>query len=158
MRVRLAQRGVPENDRDARAGQVMATFGSLGVHTDIAGGMEAVRAQGVRLVTLCHGSASVAEGLLNRAGLADSVDMLLSVEDASAWKPHPSSYGYALASCEVAAGDAMLVAVHPWDIDGAARAGLRIGWLNRRGARYPAYFDAAEVEAVDLVELTRRWR
>jgi 2-haloacid dehalogenase len=120
--------------------------------------MEAVRAQGVRLVTLCHGSASVAEGLLNRAGLADSVDMLLSVEDASAWKPHPSSYGYALASCEVAAGDAMLVAVHPWDIDGAARAGLRIGWLNRRGARYPAYFDAAEVEAVDLVELTRRWR
>ncbi len=39
-----------------------------------------------------------------------------------------------------------------------ARAGLRIGWLNRRGACYPAYFDAAEVEAVDLVELTRRWR
>ena len=52
----------------------------------------------------------------------------------------------------------MLVAVHPWDIDGAARAGLRIGWLNRRGACYPAYFDAAEVEAVDLVELTGRWR
>ena len=40
----------------------MATFGSLGVHTDIAGGTEAVRAHGVGLVTLCHGSASVAEG------------------------------------------------------------------------------------------------
>jgi len=38
----------------------MATLGSL--DTDIAGGTEAVRAHGVGLVTLCHGSASVAEG------------------------------------------------------------------------------------------------
>jgi len=30
--------------------------------------------------------------------------------------------------------------------------------VDRRGACYPAYFDAAEVEAVDLVELTGRWR
>jgi 2-haloacid dehalogenase len=49
----------------------------------------------------------------------------------------------------------MLVSVHPWDIDGAARAGLRTGWLNRNGARYPSYFTAPDVEATDLPALAR---
>lgn len=46
----------------------------------------------------------------------------------------------------------MLVAVHPWDIHGAA-AGLRTAWINRTGATYPSYFRAAEIEAKDLVDL-----
>ena len=32
----------------------------------------------------------------------------------------------------------MLVAVHPWDIDGASRAGLVTAWLNRSGGPYPS--------------------
>jgi 2-haloacid dehalogenase len=52
----------------------------------------------------------------------------------------------------------MLVAVHPWDIDGAARAGLHTGWLNRDGSRYPSYFTAPDVVATDLVELAASWR
>jgi 2-haloacid dehalogenase len=49
----------------------------------------------------------------------------------------------------------MLVAVHPWDVDGAARAGLRTAWLNRKEAPYPAHFRRAEVEVTDLVGLAR---
>ena len=44
----------------------------------------------------------------------------MSVEATTAWKPHPDSYAYALTKCGVTAGEAMLVAVHPWDIHGAA--------------------------------------
>jgi FMN phosphatase YigB (HAD superfamily) len=28
----------------------------------------------------------------------------------------------------------------PWDIGGAARAGMNTAWINRTGAPYPAYF------------------
>lgn len=52
----------------------------------------------------------------------------------------------------------LLVGVHPWDVDGAARAGLRSGWVNRNGARYPSYFRTPDVEAPDLVELARALR
>lgn len=45
-----------------------------------------------------------------RPGL-HSIEMLVSVEGASVWKPHPGSHGYALASCDVAADETMLVAV-----------------------------------------------
>ena len=82
----------------------------------------------------------------------------MSVEAASAWKPHPASYAYALSTCGVPASEALLIAVHPWDIDGAARAGLRTGWLNRNGARYPSYFTTPDLEAPVLVELAHALR
>lgn len=31
----------------------------------------------------------------------------------------------------------MLVAVHPWDVDGAARADMSTACINRTGPRYP---------------------
>ena len=50
----------------------------------------------------------------------------------------------------------MLVAVHPWDLDGAARAGLRTAWVDRGGAPYPRSFTDPEVRATDLVDLARQ--
>lgn len=55
----------------------------------------------------------MAQGLLERAGLSDDLERLLSVEDAPAWKPDPDSYAYALSVCGVTAGEAMLVAGTP---------------------------------------------
>lgn len=158
LRVRLAASGTPATELNSAVGEVMGTFGGLQVHPDVVEGVHALRELGVRLVTLTNGSTGVAEGLLDRAGLTDAFSRLLSVEDASAWKPHPASYAHALSTCGVAPGDALLIAVHPWDIDGAARAGLRTGWVNRNGGRYPSYFTAPDLEASDLVELARALR
>jgi 2-haloacid dehalogenase len=158
LRVRLAALDLAGTALDSAVSAVMGTFGDLEVHPDVVEGVRAVRELGVRLVTLSNGSTAVAEGLLDRAGLSDAFERLLSVEDTSAWKPHPASYAHALSTCGVAADDAMLVAVHPWDIDGAARAGLRSGWLNRTEARYPSYFTAPDVEVADLPGLARALR
>ena len=49
--------------------------------------------------------------------------------------------------------DATLVAVHPWDIDGAARAGLRTAWINRTGALYPAHLTAPDRTVATVAEL-----
>jgi 2-haloacid dehalogenase len=43
-----------------------------------------------------------------------------------------------------------LVAVHPWDIDGAKRAGLQAVWLNRHNDRYPEFFHAPDARGVTL--------
>lgn len=155
LRVRLAAREGSREDVQSEVDRVMSTLTSLPVHPDVVAGIKALRESGIRMTTLSNGPTRVAEGLLDRAGVSDAVERLLSVEDAGVWKPHPASYAYALAECGVSADEAMLVAVHPWDIDGAGRAGLRTGWLNRSGARYPSYFRAPEVEAVDLTQLAR---
>lgn len=152
LRLRLRGR-CPDDDLDRRVDTVMAAFGQLGVHPDVVDGIRSLRAAGIRLVTLSNGSTSVAEGLLQRAGVGDEFEALMSVADGPSWKPAAGSYRRALEVCGVPADETMLVAVHPWDIDGAARAGLRTGWLRRQATGYPSYFRAPEVEAADLREL-----
>ena len=137
---------------------VMAGFAGLGVHPDVPDGIAALHARGLRLVTLSNGAASVAEALLERAGIRHYFEATLSVEQAGVWKPAAGAYAYALERCAVDPGDALLVAVHPWDIDGAARVGLGTAWINRTGGPYPTYFEAPGLAARSLVDLADRLR
>lgn len=132
---------------------ILAGFDELTVHRDVLDGLPSLKALGYRLITLSNGAAGVAEDLLDRAGLVGLFEALLSVEDAGAWKPAESAYLYATARCRVELDEMMLVAVHPWDIDGATRAGMRTAWINRTGAAYPDYFLPPTVEAVSLLHL-----
>ena len=47
------------------------------------------------------------------------------------------AYAYALEECGVEPMDAMLVAVHPRDIDGARRAGLATAWIDGKTLYLP---------------------
>ncbi|WP_323791322.1 haloacid dehalogenase type II [Nocardioides sp.] len=138
---------------DDAVSHVLSGFGALDVHPDVADGVRSLAADGHRLVTLSNGSASVAEKLLEAAGLREHFEALLSVEDAGVWKPAAGAYAYALERCGVEAADAVLVAVHPWDIDGAARAGLRTAWIDRNGSTYPDHFTAPDHHVTSLDEL-----
>lgn len=137
---------------------IMAGFTGLAVHPDVLDGIRALSALGIRLVTLSNGATSVAEGLFDRAGIRDQFEALLSVEHAGTWKPAAGAYAYALERCGVDPEDAMLVAVHPWDIDGAARAGLATAWIDRSGAPYPEYFKTPDLAPRSLVELADQLR
>ncbi|MFC8410025.1 haloacid dehalogenase type II [Arthrobacter sp. NPDC057259] len=132
---------------------VMDGFGSLDVHSDVPDGIRSLADAGYRLVTLSNGSARIAGKLLDDAGIRESFEALLSVEDAPAWKPARASYEYAASRLGVEPGEMLLVAVHPWDIHGAARAGLRTAWLNRSGGGYPAHFEAPDITVAALTEL-----
>ena len=138
---------------DAAVEHVMHGFSSLSVHPDVVAGVEQMGELGLRLVTLSNGSAQVAAGLLERAGIADRFERLLSVEQAGQWEPAPSSYAYAARECAVEPARMMLVAVHAWDIDGAHRAGLSTAWIDRTGAPYPAVCSPPAVQAASLVDL-----
>lgn len=132
---------------------VMDGFAGLPVHADVVEGIDSLRGLGIRLVTLSNGSSSVAEALFDRAGIRSHFEALLSVEGAGLWKPAADAYAHALERCDVDPMDAMLVAVHPWDIDGAARAGLATAWINRTGGRYPEYFRTPDLRVGSLTEL-----
>lgn len=142
-----------DRELDAAVDHVMSGFNQLGVHADVVAGVAALRAAGRRLVTLSNGSAQVAETLLTTAGIRDSFEHLLSVEDAGIWKPAAGAYHHAARMCGSAASDMVLVSVHPWDIDGAARAGLGTAWLDRHHSHYPRYFTPPDHTVHDLSDL-----
>lgn len=145
--------GTSEADLAAAVDHVVGGFTGLGVHPDVVEGVRALRARGLRLVTLSNGSASIAESLLTRAGLRDEFDLLLSVDDAGVWKPAQEAYWYAATVCGVDLASMLMVAVHPWDLDGASRAGMSTAWLNRSGVAYPDHFRAPTVSVATLPEL-----
>lgn len=142
-----------DRDVDDAVEHVMAGFTSLDLHPDVADGVRGLRASGLRLVTLTNGAASVPRGLLERAGLLAEFEALLSVEDARIWKPARGAYEHAAKSCGTEPHDMLLVAVHPWDIDGASRAGMATAWIARAGGSYPDYFTAPTTTVGSLTEL-----
>lgn len=140
-------------DLGQAVGHIMAGMASLGLHPDVPDGVRTLRQAGYRLITLTNGSTRVAEKLFEPAGIREEFEALLSVENAPAWKPAPPSYGYAAQAIGAAPSEMLLVAVHPWDIHGAAKAGLQTAWINRAGARYPDYFTPPDHTVMLLTEL-----
>jgi 2-haloacid dehalogenase len=140
-------------DVAAAVEHIMSGFASLPVHPDVVEGIRSLRNLGIRLVTLSNGSTAVAQGLFDRNDIADCFERLLSVDQAPLWKPAEPAYSFALQACACPPSEAMLVAVHPWDIHGAHHTGLATAWINRTGVRYPTYFTAPDLKATSVVDL-----
>ena len=134
----------------------MSGFAQLRVHPDVPDGVRALRRSGRRLVTLTNGATQVAERLFGDAGILPEFERLLSVQDAPAWKPARAAYEYAGRTCGTELAEMILVAVHPWDIDGAARAGMSTAWINRTVGPYPDYFTAPTLTVATLPELAEQ--
>jgi 2-haloacid dehalogenase len=145
--------GVEGVDADVAIEQVLGAFATLDLHPDVSEGLRELHGRGTRMATLTNGSAAIPESLLSRAGVDDVMERFLSVDDAGIWKPHPDSYRYAAEVMGTVASDTMLVAAHPWDIDGAARAGLATAYVDRKGLPYPSHFKRADMEVSSLTEL-----
>jgi 2-haloacid dehalogenase len=157
--LRASLLGLPLNRTiDEAIEHIMGGFDELTVHHDVHDGIPTLAALDTRLVTLSNEAATVAQRLFERAGIGEHFERLLSVEDAGVWKPAPGAYAYAAQQCGVEPIDMMLVAVHPWDIDGAHRAGLRTAWINRTGATYPNYFAGPTLEATSVSHLAQLLR
>ncbi|MDQ3612164.1 MAG: haloacid dehalogenase type II [Actinomycetota bacterium] len=140
---------------DEAVGGVLDGIKALDVHADVPDGLRAFSDAGVRVVTLTNGSLAQSEQLLERAGVADLVERRLSVDDAGWWKPHPDAYRYASEQCSVPLERCAMVAVHPWDLHGAAGVGMTTGWIDRRGTPWPVIFEQPSVTGATLTDVAR---
>lgn len=141
---------------DEATAAVLETFLGLDVHPDVPDGLRAVSDAGLRQATLSNGSAAVAESLLGRAGVRAELEALLSVEDAGIWKPAAGAYLYACRTLDVPPERTLMVAVHPWDLHGARRAGLRTAFLDRSGSTpWPDAFERPDVVVRSVAECAR---
>lgn len=136
---------LPEAGVDDAVTHVLSAFTALDPHADVVPGLQALADAGHRVLTLSNGAAAVAESLLERAGARHLVERCLSVDDAGAWKPAPQAYEYAAAVTGVPLTEMVMVAVHPWDLEGARTVGMRTVYVNRSGARYPTHLSEPDL-------------
>lgn len=133
----------------ARA-DVLDAFSELSPHPDVEPALRRLTEAGLRVVTLTHGSAGVAEAALERGGITPLVEATLTSESIHAWKPAREVYLWAAGRCGVAPDRLALVAAHGWDVLGAQRAGLTGAWFPRSERVYPSVYAAPHVRADDL--------
>jgi 2-haloacid dehalogenase len=153
LRELLAHVASLNGDPDEAADHVLDALAELSLHDDVRPGLERLHEAGIRIVTLTNGSLYTTRRLLERGGVASYIEQWLSVEEGRRWKPAPEPYRMAGARCGVALEQVMLVAAHPWDVDGAKRAGLSAAWINRNEARYPQYLEQPDLSLSDFEAL-----
>lgn len=132
--------------------RVLDGMAALPPHPDVEAGLRRLHAAGIRLLALSNGGAEATAGLFEAAGLDGLLAGVVTTGEVGLSKPRGEVYAHALARSGVPASEAMLVAAHPWDIHGAAAAGLRTGYLARNGA-FPPVFRAPELGAATLPAL-----
>lgn len=80
------------------------------------------------------------------AGKAGRFDLVVTAEDAGAYKPDPRPYRLALSRLGLEGPDVLFVAGSAHDVGGAARAGMDVYWANRGAAPPPADARAIRTE------------
>jgi 2-haloacid dehalogenase len=71
----------------------------------------------------------------------------------AAFKPDPDVYAYALSELDEEPERVALIAIHPWDLAGAAHGGMRTAWVRHRPRVWPSVFPSPEVQADTLTDL-----
>lgn len=83
------------------------------------------------VVVLSNGNPEMLEALAENAGLADYLDDLVSAHEVRTFKPDPAVYENAADRLDRPLQDCQLVSSNPWDVAGAASAGMATAWVNR---------------------------
>jgi 2-haloacid dehalogenase len=122
----------------------------LPAHPEVDAALDRLRDAGFSLSAFTNSPHSVAAEQLTNAGLLDRFDMVLSVELAGRFKPHPDCYLAAASSLGVPIERIRLVAAHDWDVAGAIVAGGRGAFVARPRASYRSWLPAPDIEGADL--------
>jgi len=126
-------------ERDAeRDRRILGAFAELVPHDDVTPALERLQAAGARSLFLSNGSRTNTLKLIERAGLHGLVDQLITIEDVGIWKPRRELYVAALEKADASPANAIMVAAHAWDVQGAMNAGLKGAWISRQDRSYHA--------------------
>ena len=119
---------------EAERGQFNRVWHRLDPWPDAVAGLTRLKARFV-VSTLSNGNIALLVNMAKRAGLP--WDCVLSAEIMKHYKPDPEVYQGAAALLGIARHELLMVAAHPSDLRGAARAGLRTALVHRPLERGP---------------------
>jgi len=135
---------------------ILTPLRSLPAHPDVAMGLAALKAQGYKLVTLTNSSLTGVRQQLKNSNLSQYFDANLSIESVGVFKPHLSTYQWAIKELNVNTNEALMVAAHGWDIAGASKAGLQTAFIRRANKVLFPIADKPDYTVLDVNELAKR--
>ena len=138
---------------EALRANLMEAYLTLDTYPEVQETLATLRAHGLRTAILSNGESSMLDAAVEAAGIADSLDAVLSVEEVGIYKPHPSVYQLVVDRLGVEAANVSFQSSNAWDANGAAAFGFRVAWCNRFGQGQERVPEAPDAEIATLAEL-----
>ena len=139
-------------DEELRAG-LMDAYRTLDAYPEVPQTLATLRAHGLKCAILSNGEPGMLEPAVAAAGIADSLDAVLSVDEVGIYKPHPSVYQLVVDRLGVPAAAVSFQSSNAWDANGAAAFGFRVAWCNRFGQGPERVPEAPDAEITTLAAL-----
>lgn len=121
-----------DGDRELRE-RLLALYWELSAFAEVPAMLAALKANGMNTAILSNGSPDMLNGAVQSAGIGESLDDVLSVQDIGIFKPHKSVYDMVGARFNCAPNQVLFVSSNCWDACAAAGNGFYTTWVNRNG-------------------------
>lgn len=143
-------------DRGGLHDKLMQLYLTLDAFPEVPSVLERLKRAGMRIAILSNGSPRMLDPLVRAAGLGELLDVVLSVEDAGAFKTHPKVYQLALDLLGLPAKAISFQSSNAWDAWAASAFGMQVVWCNRyrqQPERLPGQPDREISTLAELPEL-----
>jgi 2-haloacid dehalogenase len=137
-------------------GRLMNLYLVLSAYPEVSDTLKRLKASNKKLAILSNGTPAMLAAAAANAGIAELFDAVLSVEEVSVYKPHPSVYQLACDRLKLAADRICFVSSNGWDAYSAKAFGFRVLWCNRfrqEPERIPAPPDAQIATLAELPDI-----
>ncbi len=144
---------VPSVDRALRR-PLLDAYLALEAFPDVHAALAGLKGRGARVAILSNGTPQMLAAAVEAAGIAASLDAVLSVDAVRLYKPRREVYTLATSAFRIEPAEAAFVSSNRWDVMGAAIFGFQAVWVNRAHLP-PEYADSPPIaEAANLSGLT----
>lgn len=155
LRFAAASTGVELSEDDEQ--RLLGAYLDLQPYPDVVPGVERLQQAGHFVVAFSNGVEASLRELLDRAGVFEHLDGIVSVDGIGRFKPHPDVYHYLAEQLESPRDETWLVSSNYWDVLGARQAGLHAAWLRRDPSAIPDPWGIApDLIVASIEEFARR--
>ena len=113
--------------------RLLDLYWRLSAYPEVRSVLSELKQAGHPVAILSNGTPEMLSAAVSASDLAESIDVVLSVEQVGVFKPHPSVYRLATAHFGCEPSDLLFVSSNGWDAAAAAGFGFRSVWVNRLG-------------------------
>lgn len=135
---------------------ILSAVGSLPPHPEVPEALRRLSEAGLRLAALTNSPLRTVRSQLEKTGLMDRFEEVLSVESTRRFKPAREPYLMACRELGIEPSGMWMVAAHDWDVLGAMRVGCAGAFVARPGQGYAAGNAPPDLVGNDLLEVADR--
>lgn len=147
----LEQNKIPYNHQNINT--IFEAYLKLDLFKEVPGALKSLMNLQKKISVFSNGNMDMLDPVIENAGIADSLDSIISANDIKQYKPSPASYALILKYYPVKRDEVLFVSSNTWDITGAANFGFDTAWVNRNQNLFDKNGPLPKITVQDLDEL-----